>query len=71
MAPLLVSGNFNFLQSQFTSLSWQSTLQSGEFLMLLAALSMSFGTVMVRYVRQHVDVVVATDWHMLLVEFFY
>ncbi len=62
----LVSGNFNFLQSQFTSLSWQSVLQSGELLMLLAALSMSFGTIMIRYVRQHVDVVVATGWHMLL-----
>ena len=62
----LVSGNFNFLQSQFISLSWQSVLHSGELLMLLAALSMSFGTIMIRYVRQHVDVVVATGWHMLL-----
>ena len=62
----IVSGNFNFLQSLFTSLSWQSVFQSGELLMLLAALSMSFGTIMIGYVRQHVDVVVATGWHMLL-----
>ncbi|MEM8719654.1 MAG: DMT family transporter [Cyanobacteria bacterium P01_G01_bin.39] len=40
-------------------------MQSGELLMLLAALSMSFGTIMIRYVRQHVDVAVATGWHML------
>ncbi len=62
----LITGNFDFLQSQLTAFSWQSILQSGELLMLLAALSMSFGTIMIRYVRQHADVVVATGWHMLL-----
>lgn len=41
-------------------------LHSGELLMLLAALSMSFGTVIVRYVKQHVDPIVATGWHMIL-----
>lgn len=44
----------------------QNLLHSGELLMLLAALSMSFGTVIVRYVKQHADPLVATGWHMIL-----
>jgi drug/metabolite transporter (DMT)-like permease len=58
-------GNFSFLQSS-TPLSWETLLHSGELLMLLAALSMSFGTIIIRYVRQHADAVVATGWHMIL-----
>lgn len=38
----------------------------GEWLMLLAALSMAVGTVLVPYVSRHVDPVVATGWHMIL-----
>jgi drug/metabolite transporter (DMT)-like permease len=34
--------------------------------MLLAALSMSFGTIIVRYVKEHADPIVATGWHMIL-----
>lgn len=45
--------------------NWQNLLNSGEFLMLLAALSMSFGTIIVRYVKQHADPIVATGWHMI------
>ncbi|HIK43416.1 MAG TPA: DMT family transporter [Leptolyngbyaceae cyanobacterium M65_K2018_010] len=41
-------------------------LNSGEFLMLMAALSMSLGTIIVRYVKQHTDPVIATGWHMIL-----
>ncbi len=41
-------------------------MQSGEFLMLLAALSMSFGTIIIGYVKRHVDPIVATGWHMIL-----
>lgn len=41
-------------------------LQNGQWLMLLAALSMAVGTVMVRYVCRYVDPVVATGWHMIL-----
>lgn len=44
----------------------QKLFQSGEWLMLMAALSMAVGTVMVRYVSRHVDPVVATGWHMIL-----
>jgi drug/metabolite transporter (DMT)-like permease len=39
--------------------------QSGEWLMLMAALSMAVGTVMVRFVCRHVDPVTATGWHMV------
>ncbi|AFY72422.1 putative membrane protein [Synechococcus sp. PCC 7502] len=49
-----------------SSISWFSLIHSGEFLMLLAALSMSFGTIIIRYVRQHADAIVATGWHMVL-----
>ncbi len=41
-------------------------MQSGEFLMLLAALSMSFGTIIIGYVKRHADPLVATGWHMIL-----
>jgi drug/metabolite transporter (DMT)-like permease len=44
----------------------QQLFQSGEWLMLLAALSMAAGTVMVRFVCRYVDPVVATGWHMIL-----
>lgn len=44
----------------------QNLLNSGELLMLLAALAMSFGTVMIGYVKQYADPLVATGWHMIL-----
>jgi drug/metabolite transporter (DMT)-like permease len=47
-------------------LSLSGVLQSGELLMLLSALSMSFGTIIVRYVKKHADPIVATGWHMIL-----
>ena len=37
----------------------------GEWLMLMAALSMAVGTILIRYVSQHADPVVATGWHMI------
>ncbi|NEQ32197.1 MAG: EamA family transporter [Leptolyngbya sp. SIO4C5] len=40
--------------------------QRGEWLMLLAALSMAVGTVLIRYVCRHADPVMATGWHMIL-----
>ncbi|HEY9623980.1 MAG TPA: DMT family transporter [Crinalium sp.] len=58
-------GDFSFLASN-APFSWDSLLHSGELLMLLAALSMSLGTIIIRYVRQHADAIVATGWHMLL-----
>lgn len=41
-------------------------LGGGEWLMLLAALSMAVGTILINYVARHVDPVVATGWHMVL-----
>ncbi|MBD2043126.1 DMT family transporter [Microcoleus sp. FACHB-672] len=40
--------------------------ENGEWLMLLAALSMAVGTVTIRYVCRYADAVVATGWHMIL-----
>jgi drug/metabolite transporter (DMT)-like permease len=38
----------------------------GEWLMLLAALSMAVGTILVPFITKHVDPVVATGWHMII-----
>jgi drug/metabolite transporter (DMT)-like permease len=40
--------------------------QNGQWLMLLASLSMAVGTVVMRYVSRHADPVTATGWHMVL-----
>lgn len=45
---------------------WAQLAQNGQWLMLLAALSMAVGTVMVRFVSRHADPVTATGWHMVL-----
>lgn len=49
-----------------TNLGFQQAFHSGEWLMLLAAVSMAFGTVIIRYVCRHADPVTATGWHMIL-----
>ncbi len=46
--------------------SWSALFNSGELLMLCAALSMALGTVSIRFVSRHADPVVATGWHMLV-----
>lgn len=46
--------------------NFQQLFHSGEFLMLLAALSMAVGTVMIRFVCRYTDPVTATGWHMIL-----
>ena len=46
--------------------NWQQLFDSGEWLMLLAALSMAVGTVMIRFVCRYVDAVTATGWHMII-----
>ena len=48
------------------SLTLNNIAQSGELLMIFAALSMSFGTIIIRKVRDYVDPVMATGWHMFL-----
>ncbi|RZM82366.1 DMT family transporter [Leptolyngbya iicbica] len=44
----------------------QLLFDQGEWLMLMAALSMAVGTILIRYVAQEADPVVATGWHMML-----
>ncbi|MGB3535493.1 MAG: DMT family transporter [Microcoleaceae cyanobacterium] len=58
-----ILGGFNL---DAIELSFSNLFQSGEWLMLLAALSMAVGTVLVRWVCKHVDPIVATGWHMIL-----
>ena len=47
-------------------LNWLGLFDNGEWLMLLAALSMAVGTVMIPYITRHSDPVVATGWHMII-----
>ncbi|KGF72353.1 membrane protein [Neosynechococcus sphagnicola sy1] len=69
------------LHSLATVVSWVPTLnpapldgpallpqlfQSGEWLMLLAALSMAVGTILLRVICRYADPVSATGWHMIL-----
>lgn len=47
--------------------NWLAALfQNGEWLMLLAALSMALGTILSRYVSRQADPIMATGWHMVL-----
>ena len=48
------------------NLNWLGLFDNGEWLMLLASLSMAIGTVMIPYISRHSDPVVATGWHMIL-----
>ncbi|GAB1545432.1 DMT family transporter [Scytonema sp. NUACC21] len=61
---------FSLLSNPFASKDTlhlpSSLLESGEWLMLLAALSMAVGTVLIRFVCRHADPVTATGWHMIL-----
>jgi drug/metabolite transporter (DMT)-like permease len=46
---------------------WVTALfDNGQWLMLLASLSMAVGTVVMRYVSRYADPVAATGWHMVL-----
>ncbi len=49
------------------SFDWLTALfQNGQWLMLLASLSMAVGTILMRYVSRHADPIAATGWHMIL-----
>lgn len=58
----------NLLHGSSTEIfvSWQALFDNGQWLMLLASLSMAVGTVSIRYVSRYADPVVATGWHMIL-----
>ncbi|MEL6470136.1 MAG: DMT family transporter [Cyanobacteria bacterium J06623_4] len=45
---------------------WAVLFQQGEWLMLMAALSMAVGTILIRFVAAVADPVAATGWHMIL-----
>lgn len=45
---------------------WSVLFQQGEWLMLIAALSMAVGTILIRFVAKAADPVAATGWHMIL-----
>ena len=59
---------YSIFQGDWTALSfdWLEFFNSGELLMLFAALSMAVGTILIRYVTLHCDPIVATGWHMIL-----
>lgn len=59
---------FNLFHGNVTAmeLSWQHLFQNGEWLMLLASLSMACGTVIIGFLCRYADPVVATGWHMIL-----
>jgi drug/metabolite transporter (DMT)-like permease len=61
----LILNGFNL---ETAGMSWgvDHLFQSGEWLMLLASLSMAVGTVLVRWVCRYCDPVVATGWHMII-----
>ena len=48
------------------NLNWLELFDNGEWLMLLASLSMAVGTVMITYVSRFANPVVATGWHMII-----
>ena len=45
---------------------WSVLFRHGEWLMLMAALSMAVGTILISYVAKAADPVMATGWHMIL-----
>ena len=53
----------NPLTSQF---DLEALFNHGEWLMLLAALSMAVGTILIPFITKYVDPVVATGWHMII-----
>ncbi|MEO1341148.1 MAG: EamA family transporter [Cyanobacteria bacterium J06635_13] len=65
--PLAVALLSSFLFGEVIGLwGWLGLFDNGEWLMLLASLSMALGTVMISFVSRHADPVVATGWHMII-----
>jgi len=59
-------GKVNWDGAQLGSELLYDLFQNGQWLMLLASLSMAVGTVIMRYVSRHADPVAATGWHMII-----
>ena len=62
----LLQGNFAGQGGEIGVEVLKGLWSQGEWLMLMAALSMALGTVMIRFVSRHVDPIMATGWHMVL-----
>ena len=43
-----------------------SFMETGEWLMLLAAVSMAVGTILIRFVSRYADPITSTGWHMII-----
>ncbi len=66
VSTAIANQQWTFPSDEFFSNFCLSLFDNGQWLMLLAALSMAVGTVTVRYVCRHADPVTATGWHMIL-----
>ncbi len=56
-----------FVASPLTSqFDLEALFNHGEWLMLLAALSMAVGTILIPFITKYVDPIVATGWHMII-----
>lgn len=63
----LLQGRFNLEPIMtFEQELWTVLFQQGEWLMLMAALSMATGTILIRFVAKEADPVAATGWHMVI-----
>ena len=60
--PEIINNSQSLVGSEATTL----TTHYGQWLMLVAALSMAVGTIIARHLCRYVDPVVATGWHMIL-----
>ncbi len=59
---------YGIFQGDWTAVNFDllGLFDNGEWLMLLASLSMAVGTILIPYVSRHCNPVVATGWHMIL-----
>jgi drug/metabolite transporter (DMT)-like permease len=62
----VVQGDWSVMNLQLGMTWLEALFNQGEWLMLLAALSMAVGTVMVRVVCRYADPIAATGWHMVM-----
>jgi drug/metabolite transporter (DMT)-like permease len=59
---------YSLFQGDLTAVNFDlwNLFDNGEWLMLLASLSMALGTVAIPYISRYSDPVVATGWHMII-----